>query len=76
MVYKKYIEVSLDGFVQIKHVYQLFLLIVFENATGLFQYHLKTLENQRFPDVFTGYRKRPVAWNIEDHGNYKNWYPL
>ena len=24
---------------------------------------LKTLENQRFSAVFSGYRKRPVAWN-------------
>ena len=24
---------------------------------------LKISENQRFSDVFTGYRKRPVAWN-------------
>ena len=24
---------------------------------------LKTSENQRFPDVFGGYRRRPVAWN-------------
>ena len=27
----------------------------------LFVYPLKTLENQRFSDVFRGYRKRPVA---------------
>ena len=32
-------------------------------ATGLFLYPLKTSENQRFSDVFRGYRKRPVAWN-------------
>ena len=32
------------------------------DATGLFLYHLKTLENQSFSDVFRGYRKRPVAW--------------
>ena len=30
---------------------------------GLFLYPLKTLENQRFSDVFRGCRKRPVAWN-------------
>ena len=32
-------------------------------ATGLFWYPLKTSENQRFSDVFRGFRKRPVAWN-------------
>ena len=32
------------------------------DATGLFRYPLKTSENQRFYDVFSGYRKRPVAW--------------
>ena len=32
-------------------------------ATGLFPYPLKTSGNQRFSDVFRGYRKRPVAWN-------------
>ena len=26
-------------------------------------YPLKTSENQRFSDVFRGYRKKPVAWN-------------
>ena len=31
------------------------------HANGLFQYPLKTSENQRFSDVFKGYRKRPVA---------------
>ena len=31
------------------------------HATGLFLYPLKTSENQRFSDVFRGYRKRPVA---------------
>ena len=31
------------------------------HVTGLFQYPLKTSENQRFSDVFLGYRKRPVA---------------
>ena len=30
------------------------------HATGLFLYALKT-ENQRFSDVFKGYRKSPVA---------------
>ena len=31
----------------------------------------KTLENQRFSDVFRGYRKRPLAWNglILDYWN-------
>ena len=33
------------------------------HVTGLFLYTLKTSENQRFSDVFRGYRKRPVAWN-------------
>ena len=41
-------------------------------TTGCNQFHtaclfvnpLKTLENQRFSDVFRGYRKRPVAWNV------------
>ena len=32
-------------------------------VTGLFLYPLKTSENQRFSDVFGGYRKRPVAWS-------------
>ena len=31
--------------------------------TGLFLYSQKTTENQRFSDIFRGYRKRPVAWN-------------
>ena len=36
------------------------------HATGLFRYSLKTSknQNQRFSDVFRGYRKRPVAWNV------------
>ena len=33
------------------------------HATGLFRYPLKTSESQRFPDIFRGYRKRPVTWN-------------
>ena len=37
------------------------------HATGLesdlFLYPLKTSENQRFSDVFRGYKKRSVAWN-------------
>ena len=32
------------------------------HATGLFLYPLKT-ENQKFSDVFRGYRKRSVTWN-------------
>ena len=32
------------------------------HATDLFLYPLKT-ENQRFSDIFRGYRKRSVAWN-------------
>ena len=31
------------------------------HVIGLFLYPLKTSENQRFSDVFRGYRKRPVA---------------
>ena len=31
------------------------------HATGLFLYHLKTSENQRFSDIFWEYRKRPMA---------------
>ena len=33
------------------------------HAAGLFLYPLRTLENQRFSDVFKGFIKRPVAWN-------------
>ena len=33
------------------------------HALGFFLYLLKTLENQRFSDVFRGYRKRPVVLN-------------
>ena len=33
------------------------------NTTGLSLYSRKTLENQRFSDVFRGYRKRPVSLN-------------
>ena len=33
------------------------------HGTGLFLCPLKTSENQRFSDVFKGYRKRPVVWN-------------
>ena len=29
-----------------------------------FTYPLETLESQWFPDVFKGYRKRPLAWNV------------
>ena len=32
-----------------------------DHVTGLFLYHLKTLENLWFSDVFGGYRKRPMA---------------
>ena len=34
------------------------------HATGLFLYPLKTSQNQRFSDVFMGYRKRIVARNV------------
>ena len=37
------------------------------HATDLFWYLLKTSENQRFPDVFRGYQRRPVAWNGLTH---------
>ena len=33
------------------------------HASGLYPYPLKISENWRFCDVFSGYRKRPVAWN-------------
>ena len=41
---------------------------------------LKTSENQRFSDVFRGYRKRPVAWNgltfpiITYYYSYDIWF--
>ena len=45
-------------------------MIRFENnyfnlfhVTVLFRYPLKTSKNLWFSDVFSGYRKRPVAWN-------------
>ena len=41
-------------------VFALFLNLFY--ATGLFLYPLKTSENQRFSDVFRGYRKKPVEW--------------
>ena len=31
------------------------------HATGTFLYHLKTSENQRFFDVFRGYRKKSLT---------------
>ena len=33
------------------------------HATALFLYPLKTMENQRFSDVFREHRKKPAAWN-------------
>ena len=33
------------------------------HATGPILSPLKTSENQRFSDVFRGYRKRSVVWN-------------
>ena len=33
------------------------------DATDIFWYPLKTSENQRFSNVFRGYRNRSVAWN-------------
>ena len=32
-------------------------------VTGLFLYLLNTSENPWFPNVFRGFRKKPVAWN-------------
>ena len=32
------------------------------HVTGLFPYSLKKSDNQRFSDVFRGYRKKPLAW--------------
>ena len=32
-------------------------------ATGLFLYHQKSSENQKFSNIFRGYKKKPVAWN-------------
>ena len=34
------------------------------HTTGHFLYLLKTSENNRLFDIFRGYRKRPVAWNL------------
>ena len=34
------------------------------HAIDLFQYPLRTSENQRFSDVLREYWKRPVAWNV------------
>ena len=42
----------------IRHFSHLFNLF---HATGFFLYPLKTLENLRFPFVFRGFRKRPLA---------------
>ena len=38
-----------------------FAMINLFHTTDLFQYPLRTTENQIFSDVFRGYRKRPVA---------------
>ena len=37
------------------------------HATGFFLYPLKISENQRFSDVFRGYRKRSVPWDELKH---------
>ena len=37
------------------------LLIYFMPLVSLFLYSLKASENQRLPDVFRGYRKRPAG---------------
>ena len=42
----------------------------------LFLYPLKTSENQRFFDVFRGYRKRPVAWNGLTHSQSRRFYQI
>ena len=41
--------------------YEFQVIINPDHVTGLFLYHLKTLENLWFSDVFGGYRKRPMA---------------
>ena len=48
---------------------KLFLLLTFNlfHATGLFQYPLKTWENQRFFIFPGGYWNRPVAYNELTH---------
>ena len=51
------------------------ILTVFNlfHATGLFRYPLKTWKNQRFSDVFRGYRMRPVAWNVLISSQYNSY---
>ena len=41
-------------------------------SVGLFQYPVKILTNQRFSNVFRGYRKRPVTWNELKWTTYTN----
>ena len=41
---------------------RIFLFDLFYGS-GLFLYPLKTSENQRFFDIFRGYRKRAESWN-------------
>ena len=42
------------------------------HATGLFLHPLKTSKNQRFSDVFRGYRKIPVTRNGLKQNNHVN----
>ena len=54
------------------------------HAVSLILHPLKTSENQRFTDVFRGYKKKPVSWNewrkwlwfnLTNIGNFNNIYP-
>ena len=45
------------------HIRKLKLTINPFHAIGLFLYPLETLKNLWFPDVFRGYKKRPMVWN-------------
>ena len=44
------------------------------HVTGLFLCALKRSGNQRFSNVFKGYRKRPVAWNGLDNMMLQQFY--
>ena len=57
---------------RLKSYFQLLIFLLFQlsyfffnpfQGIDFFLYALKASENQRFSDVFSGYRKRPVAWN-------------
>ena len=45
------------------HKYSMVLRFNPFHAAGIFLYPLRIPENQRFSDIFRGYRKRPLAWN-------------